>query len=61
MADRLYTTREMMALVGVKSRTTIYAHGWKPDTQLPGDGTGLWSRKTITAIGKELGVKVVFP
>lgn len=62
MPDRMYTTREMMSLVGIKSRTTIYSRGWQADEQLPGpSGAMLWSRRTIQKIAKELGVKVEWP
>ena len=64
MTDRLYTTREMMDMVGVRSRQTIYTRGWDKlaaSRLPPPSGSLLWSKQNVRAIAKELGVKVEWP
>ena len=50
----LYTTKEMMDALGVKSRQTLYSWGVKPDRKQPGKtGRMLWSEATIRQIAAD--------
>ena len=61
MSRELFTTPQMMRILGVSSRQTIYNWEAKPDSVGPGErGLLLWSRKTIMELGKQHGRQVDF-
>ena len=56
---KLYTTRQMMDALGIRSRQTIYLWGVKPDVKEPGKtGRMMWSETTIRRIAAEHGREV---
>ena len=54
--DRLFTTPEMMRVLGIRSRQTIYIWDAEPDQRGPGrSGLLLWSRRTIEELAAAHG------
>ena len=54
--ERMYSTVEMMELLGIKSRQTIYAWRLRPDRKDPGHtGAMWWSADTIRNIAARKG------
>ena len=52
----LYTTRQMMDALGIKSRQTLYTWGCVPDVKAPGrTGRMMWTEDTIRRIADEHG------
>jgi len=53
-ARRYYTTAEVMAILDLRSRQTLYNWDAKPDRQAPGTkGILMWSRKNIVALAAD--------
>ena len=53
-ARRYYTTAEVMAILGIGSRQTLYNWGARPDRQAPGDkGILMWSRTGIKKLAAD--------
>ena len=56
MTRQLYTTPQMMRILGVTSRQTIYNWDAKPDQVGPGErGLLLWSKRTILSLAEQHG------
>jgi len=59
MSDRMYTTAEVMELLGVKSRQTLYAWRARPAHKEPGQtGRLLWSGGEIMRLAEIHGRQV---